>query len=256
MHKCVLLFTEHLMKKNKDRLDLILLNKGMANNLSHAQSLILSKSVLVNGHYITQVGSSLPVDSKIELRKRNKYVSRGGIKLEHALKMTEISNNNKKCLDIGVSTGGFTDCLLQNGALFVEAIDSGYGQAADKIRNHSKVKLRERTNARYIDQLDQLVDIITIDVSFISILKILPNIRSSLKSNGDIIALVKPQFELPKKFIPNGGVVIDHLLHSQAIAKIVISLLKDNFIFRSVVRSPIKGASGNREFFIWMQNNE
>ena len=241
------------MKKNKERLDTILLNKGYVADISYARALILAKKVKVDGSFVTQAGSRFNDNIQIELKPEKKYVSRGGIKLDHALKESKLNIKGKRCLDIGVSTGGFTDCLLQAGASIVYAVDVGYGQTADKIRNHEKVELFERTNARDMEKLNKPVDLLTIDVSFISILKIVPNILASLNDNADIFALIKPQFELPKDLVDNGGVVKSHLLHASAVAKIIVELLNYNLQYKQLFQSPLLGADGNREFFAWMR---
>ena len=240
------------MKKNKERLDTILLNKGFVSDISYAQALILAKKVKVNGLFVTQAGLRFDENIQIELKPEKKYVSRGGIKLEHALQQSKLNINDKRCLDIGVSTGGFTDCLLQAGASKVYAVDVGYGQTADKIRNHDKVELLERTNARSMNKLNEPIDILTVDVSFISILKIIPNILSSLNNHSEVLALIKPQFELPKHLVDQGGVVKSHLLHASAVARIVVKLLNYNLYYKQLIQSPLLGADGNREFFVWM----
>jgi 23S rRNA (cytidine1920-2'-O)/16S rRNA (cytidine1409-2'-O)-methyltransferase len=241
------------MKKNKERLDNMLFSRGLALSVIDARSLIMSNEVIVDGQHVTQVGTKFNDDISIKLRQKKQFVSRGGIKLEHALNVSDIKVLNKNCLDVGSSTGGFTDCLLQRNANSVVAIDTGYGQAADKIRNDSRGMLSERTNARYMEPLEKPANLVVIDVSFISILKIIPNVLLSLETGADIIALVKPQFELPKKMVKSGGVVTSHLLHAQSVAKIVIKLIDQQLQFCQVIRSPIKGASGNSEFFIWMK---
>ena len=244
------------MKKNKERLDAILLNKGFVSDISYAQALILAKKVKVDGLFVTQAGSRFHEDIQIELKPEKQYVSRGGIKLHHALIHSKLNVQDKVCLDIGVSTGGFTDCLLQAGASKVHAVDVGYGQTADKIRNHDKVELFERTNARSMRKLSQPVDILTIDVSFISILKIIPNLLTSLNDNSDVLALIKPQFELPKHLVKDGGVVKSHLLHASVVAKIVVELLNYNLHYKQLIQSPLLGADGNREFFVWMRHEK
>ena len=237
------------MKKN--RLDQLVLDLKLAPSLEKARGLIGAGQVLVNDEPADKAGVSFPADSAVRLRKRCPYVSRGGLKLEQGLTFFDISLKNKICADIGASTGGFTDCLLQNGAEKVYAIDVAYGQLAWKIRQDDRVVVMERFNARKITpaDLDETIDLAVMDASFISVTKLIPPLIPLFKEKTRILCLIKPQFELPKHLV-DGGVVKDSQLHIQAIEKIEQFLEEQGLKSAGVIPSPILGPKGNKEFLI------
>lgn len=213
----------------------------------------MSGAVFVNGIRVDKAGAIISEDSSIEVKDSpSQYVSRGGTKLEAALKGFRIEVNNKIALDIGASTGGFTDCLLQHGARIVYAVDVGYGQLDWKLRKDPKVVVMERINARYLkpEDINELVDIATIDVSFISLTKITPTTLGLLKPGGTLIALIKPQFEVGKGEVGKGGIVKDENKHKVVIDKITVFLGELGFQILGVIPSPILGADGNKEFLV------
>ena len=244
----------------KLRLDKLLLERGLAGSRERAQSLILAGKVLVNGQKIEKSGA--PVDREAEVRLLGedlKYVSRGGLKLEKAFEHWKINVTGKICLDVGASTGGFTDCLLQYGAARVIAIDTGHGQIDFRLRQDPRVRLLEKTNARYLtrEQVEEYVDLIVIDVSFISATLVLPAVISaafpqspSERSGRKMVVLVKPQFEAGREQVGKGGIVRDEAAQMAAIEKVRKALLKLGCNQTDVVDSPILGAEGNREFLL------
>jgi len=228
-----------------------LFSKGFVESRNSAQALVMKGVVYVNDRKVDKAGSFINLDSRLEVRdKTPSYVSRGGVKLEHALKTFDIDVRGKVALDVGASTGGFTDCLLQHGAEKVFAIDVGYGQLHWKLRNDPRVVNIERLNARYLklENLGENVDIVTIDVSFISLVKIIPSIMNVLKSNGTLVCLVKPQFEVGKGEVGKGGIVRDETKHKEVIRKISTFLEESGFSIIGIEDSPILGAEGNKEF--------
>ena len=242
----------------KTRLDQQLLAKGLVNSREEAKRLILAGEVSVNGHMNDKASSKVSDEDALTIKEKPKYVSRGGLKLEAAIKHFEIDIHGKVGLDLGASTGGFTDCLLQSGALKVYAFDVGTNQLAWKIRNDDRVISRENFNCREItkDDVGDPIDIIVIDVSFISLQKILLPASKILNSNTDIVSLIKPQFELKREQIGKGGIVKDSSLHNEAKIKIeryATQQLKMNHI--GTINSPIKGAAGNTEFLAYFTLN-
>ena len=244
----------------KLRLDKLLMERGLAVSRERAQSLILAGKVLVNEQKLDKPGVSVTSDAAVRLLGNDlPYVSRGGLKLERALSYWQIDINNKTCLDVGASTGGFTDCLLQHGAQRVIAIDTGYGQMDFKLRQDSRVRLLEKTNARYLTPatLGEVVEIIVMDVSFISATLVLPSVIESAfpASTGErlgrqIVILVKPQFEAGREFVGKGGIVRDESVQLGAVEKVKASLLKLGATHTDVIDSPVRGAEGNREFLL------
>lgn len=240
----------------KIRLDVLLAARGLVESREQAQRLILAGEVKVNGHPAGKPGVKIDEDSPIEIKNKPRYVSRGGLKLEGALHAFPVSPEGKVCLDIGSSTGGFTDCLLQHGAMRVHAVDVGTNQLVWKLRNDSRVIVREQFNARYMTSQDigEEVALIVSDVSFISLTKILPAAFSVLEEGGDALVLVKPQFELQPGDIGAGGIVRDPALHRRAVESIrrfVIEELGRQWM--GCVDSPITGTDGNREFLAWLK---
>lgn len=236
----------------RQRLDQILLDRSLAESREKARALILSGNVLVNGRKVEKAGHPVDPEAAIELLERPKYVSRGGLKLEAALDDFQVDVAGRICADIGSSTGGFTDCLLQRGASRVYAIDVGTGQLDWKLRNDARVIVRERVNARYLsrEEIPEPVDIAVCDVSFISVTMILPVLSGLLADHGRMIVLIKPQFELERRQVGKGGIVRDPELHRLACDKIQGAV--NALGFRSqVIPSPILGAEGNREFLLY-----
>lgn len=237
----------------KVRLDKFLFDTGFASTIESSRALIMAGEVLVNGQKIDKAGALIDADADIRIvGEELKYVSRGGIKLEKAISEFNIDVKDKVCIDIGASTGGFTDCLLQSGAKKVYAVDVGYGILAWKLRNEPRVINIEKTNIRYLDKsiIKEKIDLITIDVSFISLTKVIPVIIDLLMPQGIIVALIKPQFELEKENIGKGGVVRDKKKHEDAIEKIKNLSINLGLEIKGVIESPILGQKGNREFFI------
>jgi len=243
----------------KQRLDQLLVSKGMAPSRQRAQALIMAGKVLVNTEPINKPGTQVPIACTLAIKGDDlAYVSRGGLKLEAALKDYGVTVQNYVCLDVGASTGGFTDCLLQNGAKHVYAVDVGYGQLAWSLRQDPRVTTIERTNIRHmpISVLPQLVDLITIDTSFISLKIVIPAVLKFLKPTGQIIALIKPQFEVGKAKVGKGGVVKDKALHDEVIDILIQNIKKLNLNHRPPIPSPIKGPKGNQEYLIHLSFTE
>ncbi|MBQ3943608.1 MAG: TlyA family RNA methyltransferase [Elusimicrobia bacterium] len=238
----------------KTRLDILIFEKGLAETRSKAQALVMAGSVLVNGKKITKAGTQVSTEDIIEIEKQNPYVSRGGLKLESVLNLFELDFNDKICIDIGASTGGFTDCMLQHGAKKVYAVDVGTAQLHYKLRNDARVVNIENVNFRYFDKslLKDDIDIITIDVSFISLDKILPLASEIIKNTGFIVAMIKPQFELEPNEIKK-GVVKDEKLRQKAIDKIKNFALNLGLEIIKEQDSGIKGPKGNLEHFILLR---
>jgi 23S rRNA (cytidine1920-2'-O)/16S rRNA (cytidine1409-2'-O)-methyltransferase len=241
------------MAATKKRLDLVVLEKGLVKSRQRAQALIMAGKVLVNNLIVDKSGTLVsPKDDIVLQEEDHPYVSRGGLKLEKALHTLGIDINGFVCLDVGASTGGFTDCLLQHGVGRVYAVDVGYGQLSWKLRQNPRVVVIERMNIRYMqpETIPQLVDLVTIDVSFISLKKVVPEILKFMKKNAGILALIKPQFEVGKKNIGKGGVVRDPDLHEKIIKNLSEFFIKKHLFCEWVIPSPILGPKGNREFFI------
>ena len=241
------------MAATKKRLDLVVIEKGFVSSRQRAQALIMAGKVLVNNHIADKPGTPVSPEDDIFLQEEDHpYVSRGGLKLEKALHTLGIDINGLVCLDVGASTGGFTDCLLQHGAGRVYAVDVGYGQLSWKLRQNPRVVVIERMNIRYMqpETIPQLVDLVTIDVSFISLKKVVPEILKFMKNNAGILALIKPQFEVGKRNIGKGGVVRDPDLHAKVIENLSEFFIKKHLFCEWVIPSPILGPKGNKEFFI------
>ena len=235
----------------RQRLDLLVVNRGLAESREKARALILAGQVLVNGQKADKAGANVDVTAKIDLLAQPRYVGRGGLKLEAALDHFHISATGKICLDIGSSTGGFTDCLLQRGAARVYAIDVGTGQLDWKLRNDARVIVQEQVNARYLtrDQVPQPIALAVCDVSFISITMILPALTGLLADDADMVILVKPQFELDRDQVGKGGIIRDPALHLQACRRVETAVQQLGF-HTQIIPSPILGAEGNREFLL------
>jgi 23S rRNA (cytidine1920-2'-O)/16S rRNA (cytidine1409-2'-O)-methyltransferase len=237
----------------KIRLDQLLVTRGLCESREKAQRAIMAGQVSIGGHVMDKAGTKIDEGVEVMLRGAERYVGRGGFKMEAALAEFGLKPEGWHCLDIGASTGGFTDCLLQHGAGKVWALDVGHDQMAWKIRSDPRVVVREGVNARYLDPEDfsERFDMVVIDVSFISLTLILPPAVRALKPGGVIVALIKPQFELGREQVPRGGVVRDPALHKAAIEKVrrfAVAEL-EAVEWTGVVESPIKGGEGNTEFF-------
>lgn len=245
----------------KLRLDKLLVDRGLAASRERAQALILAGKVLVNDQKLEKAGAQVEAKAAVRLLGEDlKYVSRGGLKLQRALEHWQIDVEGKVCLDVGASTGGFTDCLLQHGAARVIAVDTGYGQMDFKLRQDSRVRLLEKTNARYVtnEAIGERIDLIVIDVAFISATMVLPPVVDAAfppsfdeRRGRQVIVLVKPQFEAGREFVGKGGIVRDKATQLAAVEKVQRTLLDLNCTRTDVVESPILGAEGNREFLLW-----
>jgi 23S rRNA (cytidine1920-2'-O)/16S rRNA (cytidine1409-2'-O)-methyltransferase len=237
--------------KNKERLDVLLVEKGLAETRSKAQATIMSGSVYVAGQRVDKPGTNVDREAAIEVRGSHcPYVSRGGLKLEKALRDFGVDPTGYVCSDSGASTGGFTDCLLQQGASHVFAIDVGYGQLAWSIRNDPRVTVMERTNIRYVkpEDLGQPLDLSVIDVSFISLKIVLPAIKELLKPTGQVLCLIKPQFEAGKELVGKKGVVRDPATHKLVLENAAETFHQLGFHILGLTFSPVKGPEGNIEF--------
>ena len=240
-------------RAEKIRLDRLLLERGLADSREKAQAIILAGQVLVNEQKVTKCGARVGVEASLRLLgEPTKYVSRAGLKLEAALDHFGVDPNGKCCLDIGASTGGFTDCLLQRGAAKVFAVDVGTNQLDWKLRRHPRVVVLEKTNARRLKLADigTSVELATMDVSFISATLILPVLPLLLGSPAEVLVLVKPQFEVGREQVGKGGIVRDPRLHAQAVAKVSRKLLELGFSNLASVESVLPGSGGNREYFL------
>ena len=238
----------------RKRADLLLVERGLAASREQAQTMIMEGLVFSPQGRVLKPSSTVPPAATLEVHGGIPYVSRGGLKLAHALDRFSISVQGLQALDVGASTGGFTDCLLQRGAQRVYALDVGHGQLNYRLRQDPRVAVIERQNARYPFDLSQLVDLITADVSFISLSLVLPPSIQHLKTGGLIVALVKPQFEAPKKDVGRGGVIKDPAVHAKVLGKTIIWAVNQGMRVRDLCPSPILGDAGNREFFLLLQN--
>ena len=241
--------------KEKIRLDQYLVEKGHCQSRHQARSLILSGNVLINQKVSDKPGLSIHKDADILIKEKKRFVSRGGDKLQGALEEFQFLAKGSVVLDIGASTGGFTDCLLQNGAAKVYCVDVGYGQLAWTLRQDPKVFVRDKTNARYLKKsdFDCLFNLITMDVSFISIQKIFQVLPDLLEADGKIILLLKPQFEAQREHIHKGGVVRDQNVIEEIIENTTIFINKMNFNVKQVSPSCLKGPAGNQEYFLLLE---
>lgn len=238
------------------RLDVLLAQRGEVSSREKARRLIMTGDVYVNNQVVDKPGKQVPDDAIITVKQSQiPYASRGGLKLQKAVEYFHIDVAHKVAIDVGASTGGFTDCLLQNGAKFVYAVDVGYGQLDWNLRNDERVAVMERTNIRYVEpeQFDQEIDLATIDVSFISLDIVLPVVASLIKIDGQIVALIKPQFEAGRRNVGKGGVVRDPDIHRQVIQKTCDLALRTELAVLGLTYSPLRGPAGNIEYLIWLQ---
>ena len=245
-------------KVEKERLDVLLVQQGLANSRELAKAYIMAGNVYVDGQKEDKAGTKVAVTAKLEVKgNQMKYVSRGGYKLEKAMDVFGIRLNGKICLDIGASTGGFTDCMLQNGASKVYAIDVGYGQFAWKLRNDERVVCLEKTNVRYVthEQVPDEGDFASIDVSFISLTKVLPAVLGVLGEKGQLVCLIKPQFEAGREKVGKKGVVRNSSVHREVIEMIVEYVRTQSLGILGLDFSPIKGPEGNIEYLIYLDKS-
>lgn len=239
----------------KQRLDRLLVERGVVETRARARILIMAGEVLVNGATVDRPGTHVADDADLQLKTPMPYVGRGGFKLAAALTTFGIDVAGRVCADVGACTGGFTDVLLQGGAEKVYAIDVGYGQLDWKLRQDERVVVLERTNARYLETVGEPVDFVSVDVSFISLKLILPAVMGWLSPNADVVSLVKPQFEAGRKQVGKGGIVRDHGVHRQVLLDIIGWARQKRFSLAGLMRSPIKGADGNVEYLVWLRQN-
>ena len=243
----------------KERLDVLLVKKGLAPSREKAKTMIMEGNVFINNNREDKAGSMFPEDCEIEIHGATlKYVSRGGLKLEKAMTHFGITLDGKVCMDIGASTGGFTDCMLQNGAKKVYSVDVGYGQFAWKLRQDPRVVCMEKTNIRYVTPADieDVLDFASVDVSFISLTKVLPAARLLLAEHGQMVCLIKPQFEAGREKVGKKGVVRDIKVHEEVVSKILSFSLENGFSVLALEFSPIKGPEGNIEYLVYIEKSE
>lgn len=240
-------------KSGKVRTDLLLVQRGMAASREQAQALIMAGQVYAPSGSLLKAGTLVTIDAELEVRGKLPYVSRGGTKLAHALDHFSLEVDGLWALDVGASTGGFTDCLLQRGAAGVYALDVGHGQLAHSLRQETRVMVMEGVNAHYSFALPEPVDIAVVDVSFISLTKVVPNVVPHLRTGSPILALVKPQFEARKGEVPRGGVIKDTRVHALVLGRIITWAVESRLRLRGLTASPILGDRGNREFFLKLE---
>lgn len=243
----------------KKRLDVALVEKGLVASREKAKALIMEGKVFVNNDKEDKPGTQVKEDDTIEIRgKQLPYVSRGGLKLEKAMQSFDLSLDGLICMDIGASTGGFTDCMLQNGAIKVYSVDVGYGQFAWKLRQDPRVVCMEKTNIRYVtpEDIADAIDFASVDVSFISLDKVLPPARNLLSEDGQMVCLIKPQFEAGRERVGKKGVVRDPKVHEDVIGTVLDFALADGFSVLHLDYSPIKGPEGNIEYLVHLQKSD
>ena len=243
----------------KERLDVLLVNRGLAPSREKAKAMIMEGNVFVENQREDKAGSSFDVNANIEIKGNTlKYVSRGGLKLEKAMTHFGIELTDKICMDIGASTGGFTDCMLQNGAKKVYAVDVGYGQFAWKLRQDERVVCMEKTNIRYVtpEDIADRLDFASVDVSFISLTKVLEPARNLLQDDGEMVCLIKPQFEAGREKVGKKGVVREKSVHEEVICKVIDYAVSIGFVVLNLEYSPIKGPEGNIEYLVDIKKAE
>jgi 23S rRNA (cytidine1920-2'-O)/16S rRNA (cytidine1409-2'-O)-methyltransferase len=244
------------MAKKKERLDILLFERGLVATRSRAKAVIMAGEVMVDGQRIDKPGTKVALESDIQLIAPMPFVSRGGYKLAGALDLFQIDVTGEVCADVGACTGGFSDVLLQRGAARVFAIDVGYGQLDWKLRQDQRVVVMERTNVRYLEELPEPAGFVAIDVSFISLKLVLPAVNKWLDPDGDIVALIKPQFEAGPKQVGKGGIVKDTAVHRQVLEEILQWALENNLAPQALIASPITGSDGNREFLVHLRSGQ
>ena len=241
-------------KKARQRADMLLVSRGLAESREQAQTLIMEGLVFTSSGRVAKASSLMTAKAELEVRGRLPYVGRGGLKLAHALDQFRLSPDGMVALDLGASTGGFTDCLLQRGAQKVFALDVGHGQLDYRLRQDARVVVMEKLNARYPFELREPVDLVTIDVSFISLKLVIPQAVAHLKDRGCLVALVKPQLEAARGDVGRGGVIKDPQAHARVLAKTIAWVVGSGLRLRNLCASPILGDAGNKEFFLLLQN--
>jgi 23S rRNA (cytidine1920-2'-O)/16S rRNA (cytidine1409-2'-O)-methyltransferase len=232
----------------RQRVDVLLVERGLVTSRELARRMIMAGEVSANGQRVDKPGTRIALDAELSVREMPRFVSRGGEKLEAALSAFAILVEDKIGADVGASTGGFTDCLLQHGAAKVYAIDVGYGQLDYRIRQDPRVVVMERTNARYLDSLPDPIEILTVDASFISLRLLLPVIKNWLASSASVVILIKPQFEAGKRDVGKGGVVKSPDVHRRVLREVLSAAQAEGFTVAGLMRSPLKGPAGNVEF--------
>lgn len=243
----------------KKRLDVLLVEQGLADSREKAKAIIMSGIVYVDNNKEDKAGTTFEETAKVDVRGNTlKYVSRGGLKLEKAMNNFGVTLDGKVCMDVGASTGGFTDCMLQNGAVKVYSVDVGHGQLAWKLRNDERVVCMEKTNIRYVtpEDIDDRVEFASIDVSFISLTKVLPAVKELMTENGEIVCLIKPQFEAGREKVGKKGVVRELSTHIEVVQMIVDYVRNNGFRTLDLSYSPIKGPEGNIEYLLYMTKDE
>ena len=246
-------------KQKKQRLDVLLVEKGLAPSREKAKAIIMAGIVYVDGNKEDKAGTTFPENAAIEVKgKTLPYVSRGGLKLEKAMQKFPITLSGKVCMDVGSSTGGFTDCMLQNGAVKVYALDVGHGQLAWKLRNDERVGCMEKTNIRYVgpEDIDELAAFSSIDVSFISLTKVLLPVKNLLTEDGQVVCLIKPQFEAGREKVGKKGVVRDRAVHEEVIRMVMDYATSIDFYPLALDFSPVKGPEGNIEYLLYLSKNK
>jgi len=238
----------------KQRIDSLLVDKGLVESRTKAQALIMAGEVSVEGKTIIKAGTMVAEEAAITVIEPPPFVSRGGVKLDYALEQFQLDVTSKIAADIGASTGGFTDCLLQRGAGKVYAVDVGYGQLDYRLRRDERVVVLERVNARYPISLPEKVDLATLDLSFISVEKVIPSVAKLLKDGGYILVLLKPQFEANRSEVGKGGVVRQPVVHARVLGRFIAWMVSHGFRLGGLVASPILGAAGNMEFFLLLRS--
>ncbi|MBI1277056.1 MAG: TlyA family rRNA (cytidine-2'-O)-methyltransferase [Anaerolineaceae bacterium] len=236
----------------KQRIDILMFERGLAPSREKARAMIMAGEVLVDSQPVSKPGTSVDVNAEIIVKNKPRFVSRGGEKLAWAIETFGINVTEKICADVGASTGGFTDCLLQNGAARVYAIDVGYGQIDYALRQNKRVIVIERTNARYLENLAETVNFVTVDASFISLKILLPTIKNWLQPSSDLVLLIKPQFEAGREEVGKGGVVRDSKIHKRVLIDLLDAFDQMGFCIMGLTTSPIKGPAGNTEFLTWL----
>ncbi len=237
----------------KQRVDVLMFERGLASSREKARAMIMAGEVLLDGQPVLKPGISIATDSAITVKNKPRFVSRGGEKLSWAIDTFKLDVKDRICADVGASTGGFTDCLLQSGAARIYAIDVGYGQIDYALRQNDQVVVIERTNARFLESLPESVSLVTVDASFISLKLLLPTIKNWLATPADLIPLIKPQFEAGRHDVGKGGVVRDSKIHKRVLKDILAFAQEIGFHVNGLTASPIKGPAGNVEFLAWLK---
>ncbi len=235
------------------RIDSLLVERGLAESRTKAQALLMAGEVMVGGKVIVKAGTLVAEEAEITVVQPPPFVSRGGLKLDYALHQFKIDVSSRIAIDVGASTGGFTDCLLKHGIARVYAIDVGYGQLDYRLRKDSRVVVMDRVNARYPFTLPEKADLATIDVSFISVKKVIPSVARVIKEGGSLLVLIKPQFEARRNEVGKGGIIKKPEVHARVLGRFISWVVENGLRLRGLVASPILGTSGNREFFVLLK---